>query len=52
MSFYGRIKFNEQGMNVYKPMGCQQNFPDGKLYTVAPAEVAEKEFLYPFPGWE
>ena len=52
MSFYGRIKFDEQGKNVYKPMGCQQNFPDGELYTVAPADVAEKEFLYPFPGWE
>jgi branched-chain amino acid transport system substrate-binding protein len=52
MSFYGRIKFDEQGKNVYKPMGVQQNFPDGKLYTVAPADVAEKEFLYPFPGWE
>jgi len=52
MSFYGRIKFNEQGMNIYKPMGCQQNFPDGKLYTVSPVEVAEKEFLYPFKPWE
>ncbi len=52
MSFYGRLKFNEQGMNVYKPMAVMQNYPDGKLYTVWPKEAATKPFIYPFKPWD
>ncbi len=51
-SFYGKIKFNEQGMNVYKPMAVMQNYTDGNLYTVWPKEAAVKEFLYPFVPWD
>ncbi len=50
-SFYGKLKFDKQGMNVYKPMAVMQNFPDGKLYTVWPEEVAIKAPLYPFKPW-
>ncbi len=51
-SFYGKLKFNEQGMNVYKPMAVMQNYTDGNLYTVWPKEAAVKEFLYPFVPWD
>ncbi len=51
-SFYGKLKFNEQGMNVYKPMAVMQNYTDGGLYTVWPKEAAVKEFLYPFKPWD
>jgi len=52
MSFYGRLKFNEKGMNVYKPMAVMQNYTDGKLYTVWPKEAATKPPLYPFKPWD
>ena len=51
-SFYGKLKFNEQGMNVYKPMAVMQNYTDGGLYTVWPKEAAVKDFLYPAPAWD
>jgi branched-chain amino acid transport system substrate-binding protein len=51
MTFFGRIKFDSRGVNVYKPMAVEQYQPDGKKYTVWPAEVAEKQALYPMPPW-
>jgi branched-chain amino acid transport system substrate-binding protein len=50
-TFYGRIKFDERGMNVYKPMAVEQLQPDGKRYTVFPFDVSEKQALYPMPPW-
>ncbi len=52
MTFYGPVKFNEQGMNLAKPMAVEQLFPDGGKYTVYPLDVAEKEPLYPFVPWD
>ncbi len=52
MTFYGRIKFDSRGVNIYKPMAAEQLQPDGKKYTVFPLEVAEKEALYPMPPWD
>ena len=52
MSFYGKLKFNEQGMNVYKPMAVMQNYPDGNLYTVWPKDAATKPPIYPFKPWD
>ena len=49
MTFYGRIKFDERGVNIYKPMVVEQLQPDGRKYTVFPADVAEKDALYPMP---
>lgn len=52
MTFYGRIKFDSRGVNVYKPMALEQYQPDGKKYTVWPPDVAEKRPLYPMPPWD
>jgi branched-chain amino acid transport system substrate-binding protein len=52
MSFYGQIKFDERGVNIYKPMAVEQLQPDGKKYTVFPVDVAEKEIMYPMPAWD
>ena len=51
MTFYGRIKFDARGVNMYKPMAVEQLQPDGKIYTVFPSDVAEKAALYPMPPW-
>jgi branched-chain amino acid transport system substrate-binding protein len=50
MTFYGQIKFDGRGVNVYKPMAVEQLQPDGKKYTVFPPSVAEKDAIYPMPG--
>ena len=52
MSFYGQIKFDERGVNIYKPMAVEQLQTDGKKYTVWPSDVAEKEIMYPMPAWD
>ncbi|HZT06536.1 MAG TPA: amino acid ABC transporter substrate-binding protein [Chloroflexota bacterium] len=50
MTFYGQIKFDERGLNVYKPMVVQQ-IQDGKLKTVWPSDIAEASVRYPTPSW-
>jgi branched-chain amino acid transport system substrate-binding protein len=52
MTFYGRIKFDQRGVNIYKPMAVEQLQPDGNKYTVFPVEVAEKKALYPMSPWD
>jgi branched-chain amino acid transport system substrate-binding protein len=52
MTFYGRIKFDARGVNIYKPMAVEQYQPDGNKYTVWPQDVSEKPALYPMPAWE
>jgi len=52
MTFYGKVKFDTRGVNVYKPMAVEQYQPDGKKYTVWPQDVAEKAALYPMPAWD
>lgn len=49
-TFYGRIKFNEKGLNVYKPMVTVQ-IQHGKVVTVWPANVAAAKAMYPTPMW-
>jgi len=51
-TFYGRVKFDSRGVNVYKPMAVEQYQPDGNKYTVWPADVAEKAALFPMPAWD
>jgi len=51
MTFYGRIRFDSRGVNIYKPMAVEQLQPDGRIYTVFPADIAEKAALYPMPPW-
>lgn len=50
MTFYGQIRFDGRGVNIYKPMAVEQLQPDGKKYTVFPPSVAEKEAIYPMPA--
>lgn len=50
MTFYGRIKFDSRGVNIYKPMAVEQLQPDGRKYTVFPLDVAERDIIYPMPG--
>ncbi len=52
MTFYGQVKFDARGINVYKPMAVEQLQPDGKKYTVYPPSVAEKDALYPMVPWD
>jgi branched-chain amino acid transport system substrate-binding protein len=52
MTYYGRVKFDSRGVNIYKPMAVEQYQPDGSKYTVWPADVAEKPALYPMPAWD
>lgn len=50
MSFYGQIKFDERGINIYKPMAVEQ-WQNGKKVTVWPAEVATTKPQWPTPPW-
>jgi len=50
MTFYGPVKFNEQGQNTSKPMVLFQ-VQDGKNNVVAPTKWAEAKLIYPTPKW-
>jgi len=52
VTFYGRVKFDSRGVNVFKPMAVEQYQSDGNKYTVWPSDVAEKSALYPMPAWD
>ncbi|MGH3328885.1 MAG: amino acid ABC transporter substrate-binding protein [Streptomycetales bacterium] len=45
-SFFGPLKFNDRGMNVYKEMAVIQ-IQDGKAVTVWPENSAEAELVWP-----
>lgn len=49
-TFYGLIKFDNRGLNVYKPMVVNQ-IQKGKLVTVWPALTADGKPIYPAPPW-
>lgn len=48
-TFFGQIKFNEKGQNVYKPMLVIQ-VQNGKAVTVWPAEDATAPMIWPGTG--
>ncbi|HXP93964.1 MAG TPA: amino acid ABC transporter substrate-binding protein [Candidatus Binatia bacterium] len=50
VTFYGIIKFDSRGLNVFKPMVVNQ-IQSGKLVTVWPAGVAVAKPEYPAPVW-
>ncbi|HKA36588.1 MAG TPA: amino acid ABC transporter substrate-binding protein [Thermoanaerobaculia bacterium] len=52
MTFYGKIKFDSRGVNIYKAMAAEQYHADGIKYTVWPFDVAEKGAMYPMPAWD
>ena len=51
MTFFGQIKFDNRGINIYKPMVVEQ-IQDGKHHTVYPADVADAKPKYPTPPWD
>src|SRR2546428_8947713 len=50
MTFFGEIKFDSRGINVFKPMVVEQ-IQNGTHYTVYPADVANGSPKYPTPPW-
>src|SRR6202171_3215983 len=50
MTFFGQIKFDSRGINIYKPMVVEQ-IQHGTHYTVFPADVANGKPQYPTPSW-
>ena len=50
MTFYGQIKFDDRGVNIYKPMVVEQ-WQNGKKITVWPLDVASGKLLWPAPAW-
>jgi len=51
MTFYGRIRFNEQGSDIYKPMVAVQ-IQKGKRAIVWPEHLATGSVKYPTPSWK
>jgi branched-chain amino acid transport system substrate-binding protein len=51
MTFFGRLKFDERGINIYKPMAVNQ-IQNGNLMTVWPVGVQNAKPQYPTPTWD
>lgn len=51
MSFAGQMKFNEQGINTFKPMVVEQ-WQKGAKQTVWPTDVASGQPQWPAPAWD
>src|SRR5216684_2773046 len=49
--FFGEIKFDPRGINIYKPMVVEQ-IQNGTHHTVFPADVADAQPMYPTPSWD
>jgi branched-chain amino acid transport system substrate-binding protein len=50
-TFYGRLKFDSRGANVYKRMVVQQ-IQGSRRHTVYPPDVADAVPEYPAPAWD
>jgi branched-chain amino acid transport system substrate-binding protein len=50
VTFYGILKFDDRGINVYKPMAVNQ-IQKGALMTVWPLGVQNAKPMYPTPPW-
>jgi hypothetical protein len=50
MTFYGQIRFGEDGANVDHPPVAVQ-VQKGKLVNVYPTAAAEGKPLFPMPAW-
>ena len=49
--FFGQLKFDSRGINIYKPMVVEQ-IQNGVHHTVFPAAVADAQPMYPTPSWD
>jgi branched-chain amino acid transport system substrate-binding protein len=50
VTFYGLLKFDSRGINIYKPMAVNQ-IQNGDLKTVWPTSVQNAQPMYPTPDW-
>jgi branched-chain amino acid transport system substrate-binding protein len=50
-TFYGEIRFDSRGLNVFKPMEVEQ-VQDGLAVVVWPPAAATGRPRYPMPGWD
>ncbi len=50
MTFFGPLKFDERGVNMYKPMVVNQIQGDN-LVTIYPYRLANARPIYPAPDW-
>jgi branched-chain amino acid transport system substrate-binding protein len=50
VTFYGILKFDDRGINVFKPMAVNQ-IQNGQLMTVWPVGVQNAKPMYPTPDW-
>jgi len=50
-TFYGEIRFDNRGLNVFKPMEVEQ-VQDGLAVVVWPPAAATGRPRYPMPGWD
>ncbi len=50
-TFYGQIRFDSRGLNVFKPMEVEQ-VQDGAAVVVWPPAAATARPRYPMPGWD
>jgi branched-chain amino acid transport system substrate-binding protein len=49
-TFYGQLRFDSRGANVYKPMVVQQ-IQSSRHHTVFPPNAADAQVVYPTPLW-
>jgi branched-chain amino acid transport system substrate-binding protein len=49
--FFGQVKFDSRGINIYKPMVVEQ-IQNGVHHTVFPSNVADAQPMYPTPNWD
>src|SRR2546421_11156428 len=49
--FFGQVKFDSRGINIYKPMVVEQ-IQNGAHHTVFPDTVADAKPQYPTPAWD
>jgi branched-chain amino acid transport system substrate-binding protein len=50
VTFFGLLKFDARGVNVWKPMVVNQ-IQDGNLVTIYPYRLADAAPVYPAPAW-
>ncbi len=50
VTFFGLLKFDKRGVNVFKPMVVNQ-IQQARLVTIYPYRLADGQPIYPSPGW-
>ncbi len=51
VTFFGLLKFDERGVNVFKPMVVNQ-IQGSRLLTIYPYRLADAAPIYPAPAWK